>query len=435
MRSFLQVRGKINKGIQQTIAEEPNRFLAYNNGISATAREVDVEQGAQGQLRLRTATDFQIVNGGQTTASLFHAWKKEQRDISHLVVQVKLTVAKDQDRLGEFVPLISLYANSQNKVNSADFSANGPFHQQLQALSRTMWAPPVGGMERGTRWYYERARGSYLDDKSRTGTPTQVRQWEREHSLVQKFTKTDLAKFENTWDELPHYVSRGAEKNFAEWTQRREESGWPIVDEQYFHELVAKAILFRRTEQIVSAQGVPGYRANIVTYSLAWLNAASQRRLPLERIWSAQGLPARIAKAIDTVGNVARQHIMQPPGGMNITEWCKREQCWVRFGKVEISLPSGWDEELVEKAYERRIDPAVAAEGQAAIGRIREIPAQVWFNMSKWAKERGHLSPWQRSLAFSLGKLASQGRAPSAKQAIQGVKILEAAQLLGFAIS
>lgn len=37
VRSFLQFAGKINKGIRKTINEEPHMFLAFNNGISATA--------------------------------------------------------------------------------------------------------------------------------------------------------------------------------------------------------------------------------------------------------------------------------------------------------------------------------------------------------------------------------------------------------------
>ena len=352
VRAFLQVRGNVNKGIQQTIAETPHRFLAYNNGISATARTVDLEKIGKGLYRLKAATDFQIVNGGQTTASLFHAWKKERSDISHIVVQVKLTLASDVVKLAELVPLISLYANSQNKVNTADFSANGPFHQKLEELSRTIWAPALGGLERGTRWYYERARGSYMDEKSRAGTRSQVRAWEGEHPLPQKFTKTDLAKFENTWDELPHFVSRGAEKNFALWTATREDRGWPIVDERYFQRLVAKAILFRRAEQIVSAQEYPGYRANIVTYALAWLTRRSGRRIPLDAIWATQSLSNVLIQAIDKAATFARRHITNPPGGRNITEWCKKEECWIDFRDVAIPLPSRWESQLAELRIE-----------------------------------------------------------------------------------
>jgi len=349
VRSFLQVRGKVNKGIQQTIEENPHRFLAYNNGLTATAKELELEDRKNGHFRLISATDFQIVNGGQTTASLYHAWKKEKNDISQVAVQMKLTLATDHVKLGELVPLISLYANSQNKVNTADFSANGPFHQKLEELSRTIWAPAIGGLERGTRWYYERARGSYLDDKSRNGTSAQIRQWENEHPLTQKFTKTDFAKFENTWDELPHLVCRGAEKNFGFWTTRREEEGWPIANEGYFRHLVAKALLFRRAEQIVSAQEHPGYRANIVTYSLAWLSRRSQQRIDLEEIWRSQAITSTIAKAIDVVALAARRHILSWQG--NVGEGSKNEACWVAFREQAIVLPTAWEVELAQESF------------------------------------------------------------------------------------
>jgi hypothetical protein len=400
VRSFLQVRGKVNKGLQETIAEAPHRFLAYNNGISGTARAIDLEQVGKGLYLLNSATDFQIVNGGQTTASLFHAWKNEKADISQVMVQVKLTLARSTTSLAEFVPLISLYANSQNKVNTADFSANGPFHQRLEELSRTVWAPAIGGLERGTRWYYERARGSYLDDKARAGTPAQVRQWEREHPLAQKFTKTDLAKFENTWEELPHFVSRGAEKNFAHWTAAHDDQGWPIVDEQYFRRLVAKAILFRRTEHIVAAQEFPGYRANIVTFSLAWLARRSDRRIPLDEIWRAQALPTRLANTIDAVAHAARRHITAPPGGRNITEWCKKEECWVDFRDKLIGLPRSWESDLAD-------EPIISPVGEGDVFSQRWEAVRLEFlqdnraigELAVVAKVKWPVARWQHPVA------------------------------------
>ncbi len=432
VRSFLQVRGKINKGIQETIATEPHRFLAYNNGLSATARTLDIEDAGSGHFRLRRATDFQIVNGGQTSASIYHAWKKDKRDISHLVVQVKLTVATDPELLTDFVPLISLYANSQNKVNTADFSANGPFHRKLEELSRTIWAPAGGGLERGTRWYYERARGSYLDDKARAGTDAQIRDWEHAHPLAQKFTKTDLAKFENAWDELPHWVCLGAEKNFGRWTDRREEHGWPVVDEGYFQKLVAKALLFRSAERTVSAHNLPGYRAQIVAYALACLVRRSGRRLPLGDIWRVQAVPGKITGAIDSIAHAAREYLTHPPGGKNITEWCKKPDCWEKFVEFPVVLPKGWDDVLGEPE-ELRVEESTNPARQATIAQVRGLSAEYWFGLSKWAKERSHFQPWQRSLAFSLGRLASGGRAPSPKQAAQAIKIMETARELGYA--
>ena len=122
----------------------------------------------------------------------------------------------------------------------------------------------------------------------------------------------------------------------------------PVADEQYFKRLAAKAILFRRAEQIVAAQEFPGYRANIVTYSLAWLVRRSGRRIPLDEIWRNQALPARISAAIDAVAHAARKHITNPPGGRNITEWCKKEECWTAFCAESIDLPRGWESELTD---------------------------------------------------------------------------------------
>ena len=234
VRAFLQAKGKINKGLQKTLKEEPHRFLAYNNGLCCTAASVEVESKKDGHVRLKSVSDFQIVNGGQTTASIYHAFKREQTDISGVVVQVKLTVLTNPERVADIVPLISKYANSQNKVNAADFSANGRFQLDLEKLSRTVWAPAVSGLDRGAHWYYERARGSYLDDKMRQGTPARIRDWEKQNPATQKFTKTDLAKYEQTWAALPHLVCRGAEKNFLQLAQRHEDEGEPVVDLNYF---------------------------------------------------------------------------------------------------------------------------------------------------------------------------------------------------------
>ena len=143
----------------------------------------------------------------QTTASIFHAIKKEKLPLSNVTVQVKLTVITDPERVAEIVPEISRYANSQNKVNGADFAANGTFHRDLEEMSRTVLAPALSGLERGSHWYYERARGSYLDDKTRQGTPARQKEWVQQNPPRQKFTKTDLAKHEHAWLGLPHYVA------------------------------------------------------------------------------------------------------------------------------------------------------------------------------------------------------------------------------------
>ena len=136
VRSFLQARGKVNRKIQETITAEPERFLAYNNGISVTASEVKLKEREDGTLGIASATDLQIVNGGQTTASIHHAMRAQKgADVRKVYVQAKISVI-DPSMLDDLVPLISRYANSQNKVNEVDFFANDVFHVSIEKLSR-----------------------------------------------------------------------------------------------------------------------------------------------------------------------------------------------------------------------------------------------------------------------------------------------------------
>jgi AIPR protein len=338
VRSFLQARGKVNKGIRQTILKEPHRFLAYNNGISATAEAVkfvDLPNGGQGISWIR---DLQIVNGGQTTASIYQAAKKDKADLSGIYVQTKLTVV-NQEQVDEIVPLISRYANNQNKVSEADFSANDPFHVGVESLSRTIWAPAVDGTQRQTRWFYERARGQYLDAKGRESTPAKQKAFAAMHPTAQKFTKTDLAKYEHTWNQLPHMVSRGAQKNFCEFTVRLAERGKSEVNEAYFRQLVAKALLFQSAEKIVQAEQFGGYRANIVTYTLAYISSRTSQGIDLDIIWKQQSIPVIVQEAIRFVARQVHQTIVNSPDGRNVTEWCKQENCWKTIRELDIELP------------------------------------------------------------------------------------------------
>ena len=390
VRAFLQAKGKVNRGLQKTLNDEPHRFLAYNNGLCCTAAEVRVLAGKDGHARLEWAKDFQIVNGAQTTASIYHALKKEKVDVSQVVVQVKLTVLSDSAKVPEIVPLISRYANSQNKVNAADFSANGPFHHKLEQLSRTVWAPATSGLERGTRWYYERARGSYADDKARQGTSSRKREWEVQNPPHQKFTKTDLAKFEHAWIGLPHLVCLGAEKNFIKLAERMDDDGEPVVDQNYFKHVVAKAILFRTAEKLFSAQELDGYRANSVAYAVAWLAERSGRRIDLGRIWEDQRLSQALCDALKVACAAAHEHITTQEG--NPGEASKREPCWEEFRGIDLPTGEDWRKELAEAPFvpANTEEEALAQEWEnvrqrfandsRTMGELEACTGKVWVN-------------------------------------------------------
>jgi hypothetical protein len=442
VRAFLQARGAVNKGIRESLLTEPDRFLAYNNGISATASEVTLVDLSEGGIGISQIRDLQVVNGGQTTASIHNVAARDRGDVSRVRVQAKLTVVS-ADRIDEMVPFISRYSNTQNKVTGADFSANDPFHVKVEELSRSIWAPAADGSQRQTHWFYERARGQFADELGRAGTSARQRQFKLTNPPQQKFTKTDLAKFEHSWEQLPHVVSLGAEKNFREFMLRLVQRPSFVPDGDYFHRLVAKAILFRSTEKIVSAQKFGGYRVNIVTYTIAKLVHTAAHRIDLERVWRTQALTPATADAIAELSHLVHEVIVNPFGRVrHVGEWCKKLDCWKRVEELDWQLPSALQRELMslrgrggQAEIDRPVDIGLSTlsdDEEALVRQAAEVPADTWFRLSNWAKETNNLEGWQRSLAYSLGRRAAQSADPTLKQARQGLKMLEEATRRGF---
>lgn len=438
VRSFLQVKGAVNKGIRDTLRDEPDMFLAYNNGISVTAESVDIVRDENGKPSIRSIRDMQIVNGGQTTASIFNAHhdKKIVADLSKVFVQMKLSVITDPEDMDKIVPRISAFANTQNKVQVADFSANDPYHRRVEELSRTIWTPAVNGLK-PINWFYERARGQYADMLSRETTTLRRKQYKETHPV---FTKTDLAKYENTWDQLPYYVSEGAQKNFRRFALRVNEHKTMLPDEKYYRNLVAKAILFRRTEKLVQQQQYGGYRANIVTYTLAYLSYKTAQRIDLEKIWKEQALSQNLEHAIVDVSAIVRDIIINPPGGANVGEWCKKEKCWKAVKECVYVIPEALQAELVEVGYvSTKPIPTSSIESlteddQKIIDQVAAVSPEVWFALSRWSKETNNFQPWLRSMLFSVGTLVGRGRKPSIKQSRNAMKALEDAKAKGFVV-
>lgn len=441
VRSFLQVKGAVNKGIRDTLKDEPDMFLAYNNGISVTAESVEIIRDENGKPSIKKIRDMQIINGGQTTASIYNA-KKDKKidvDLSRVYVQMKLSVIDSSEDMDEIVPKISAYANTQNKIQMADFSANDPYHRKIEELSRVIWAPAQNGMK-PQNWFYERARGQYSDMLSKETTTLRKKVFKEQHPL---FTKTDLAKYENTWDQLPYQVSEGAQKNFKKFTIRLSERGNFLPDEAYYQRLIAKAIMFRRTEKLIQAQQYGGYRANIVTYTLAYLSYKTAQRINLDAIWKTQGLTPALEENIVAISKLVHESITNPPGGANIGEWCKKPKCWEIVKEYAYEITPSLEKELIS------IDksaPVVSATKSAATSAInvateeeirvikaaKSISAATWYALSKWAKETNNFQGWQRSIVFSVGQIIARGKQPSYKQAVQALKVYEEATNKGF---
>ncbi|GHH83286.1 hypothetical protein GCM10018781_69990 [Kitasatospora indigofera] len=332
VRAYLQARTKVNKGIGETVRNTPGRFLAYNNGVSATASQVVTEPGVGGVQQITRLVNLQIVNGGQTTASLHHMWNRDPQSLDRVSVPAKITVV-GAEALDTLVSEISRCANSQNAIKEADFQANGAFHVALERLSRSEWIPAREGSTFQSRWYYERVRGQYQVDLSRRERGSQQRDFRTQNPIAQRFGKTDIAKYELTYLGRPHDVSLGAEKCFQTWTT--EVLGPPadqtVPDRPYYQQLVAKAILFGHTRKIIQSLKLGGYLGPTATYVTSLLVDRCADRIDLDEIWRAQNLPAWIRNAVPALAvEVVRPLLVDAPEAANVTEWCKRHACWDR---------------------------------------------------------------------------------------------------------
>ncbi len=447
VRSFLQARGKVNKGIRGTILNEPDMFFAYNNGITATAQAVETQSG-DGGLEIVRLVDLQIVNGGQTTASLFHTQRKDKASLERVFVQMKLSVIPTEAG-EEVVPKISEYANTQNRVNAADFFSNHPFHIRIEEFSRRIWAPAQQGAQRETKWFYERARGQYADAQSKL-TQGEKRRFQAEYPKPQMFTKTDLAKFENVWDDDPKWVNLGAQKNFARYAARigKEWNQAPDrFNEWYYRRAVARAIVFRAVEKLVSAQPWynGGYRANIVAYALAIIGKCCEdagKKLNFQAVWEAQSLPASLENALVVAAKYVNDDISRPPEGIsNISEWCKKDGCWLRLTNGIDKLKAQLDEDFWSGLVteEQAASEAKAARktqkidnGIDAQKRVFDIPAQKWVEIRDFGSTKKILSPKEAGVVEVACKIPS--KIPTEKQCQVLLEVLQKVEEEGLKI-
>lgn len=330
VRSFLSLRGKVNRGIRNTLSTEPDRFVAYNNGLSATASRVDMNERGN----ITAIHDLQIVNGGQTTASIFYSQKKDNLDLSAVVVPVKLVVVRE-DIARELVPYISRYTNSQNKVAETDFSSNSEYQVKLSQLSQQVLTPPLPG-KNPTHWYYERTRGQYDSERNRRDTADR-KQFEKLNPSKQRIKMIDAPKYLMCWDGYPHIASLGSQKCFARFVENESKKGQESVkalDAEFFKQLVCKRILFDTVyKHIKMADWYKGaYQGNIAEYAVAKYALDLKRfhaDFDFETIWRAQRINdtalGRLMKAAEQASNVLNDSNRST---QNIGEWAKKEACW-----------------------------------------------------------------------------------------------------------
>jgi hypothetical protein len=439
VRSFLGVKGSktVNSGIRRTLKEEPGKFMAYNNGIVVTVDDLKLETLRDGTKGIRSVKGLQIVNGGQTTASIHRARKIDKVDISAVNVPAKISLIAPE-KLDEMVQMISHYANSQNTIQPADFSANHPFHVKIDELSKTVWCPDGLG-----RWFYERARGSYQVAQAReAATPAQQKKFKERTPPSRKFSKPELAKYISAWDQKPHIVSFGAQKNFDHFMQSLETSQRPdwLPDQVYYRHLIAKAILFRATQKIIRGEKFPAHQANIAAYLVSYLAWRTSQAVDLEGIWQAQQISPALSELLRSWAHGIDACLRSSANGRMVTEWAKKEACWDAVKALSLPLPDSLPPELTSRQLPTSDDLStklvrehLSPEDFRNIEVCKEIDGEAWLRIHAWGKKSGELQKWQYGIAHTLSGLAASGweKGPSPKQARHGVDIIQAAKRAG----
>lgn len=430
VRTFLQATRGVNKGIRKTILDEPEMFFAYNNGISATAAAASFDR-AGGHVVLTKLENLQIVNGGQTTASIFNVMKRDKAEnLDKVHVQMKLSVVKPS-LVDVIVPKISLYANSQNKVSDADFFSNHPFHRRIENFSRNIWAPAAEGTHQMTHWFYERARGQYANSWAYM-TPSKKKEFEVQNPRKQLIQKTDLAKTLMTMMCMPHVVSQGAQKNFkffaenvtGQWGDEGLSFG-----EDWFKDIIGATIIFRTLERLVQQADwyAQGYRANTVTYSIALLTHALRGQkmdIDLRKVWNRQATSESLNQALLQIARQVQNRIVLAAEIYkiaNVTEWCKREKCWDDLLEhVDVKITDDLDKDLLTRADKE----SVRRSGRKEQKMLNDIEAQsyvvgrgaaYWGGILAWAKDGIVMTPSEMDV-LGLAAAMSAKRIPSGAQ-------------------
>lgn len=218
VRVFLSATQNANKGIRNTIGDNEGadafKFFSYNNGISATAESLEVENG-----RINKILDFQIVNGGQTTASIHYSRKKDLNKLTEVYVAVKITALQKNDEYSKIVSKISQAANTQSSIATSDFYANDKQLVLLEQLA--LKNPTQNHLDRNIFYYFERMKGQYNVSKSSQGTPKQEKIWEDSYPKNLLFNKLDFSRWSNMLMELPYHAAEGSEKQFKTFMENK----------------------------------------------------------------------------------------------------------------------------------------------------------------------------------------------------------------------
>ena len=443
VRAFLGTSGSksVNSGIRRTINNEPNKFFTYNNGIATTAADVETQE-IDGQLYITKIVDLQIINGGQTTASLAEAvLKKTNTELDGIFVPMKLTVIDDRETENEdgvrfydqMVQAIAKYANSQNKVTAADLFSNDPFHIWMEKSSKR-WLAPSAKYAIPTGWYYERSRKRYQQELFKIRSVVDQKRFQAKFPKDQLITKEQLGMYLTTMAQRPHIVAKGKNfviKEFNTIITQEYRANKAVFNEFYFKKCICAAIIYRTVDNYLETNKdsakkqtgfwykAGGYKLDIVPYSIAKILHSIPKGYTLnwDYIWNHQMVSPAFMREIELVTKMTNDFICDSHG-IIVTEYCKKEDTWVAFRDTVSYTPSDrFIDELMPEGLVKEQEESAQKEQKGVddlkyVMQIIEPGAEYWQKLFVEGVKRGALKYSDQTWLKQAMEFASKGDIP-----------------------
>ncbi|MCQ2191416.1 MAG: AIPR family protein [Paludibacteraceae bacterium] len=391
VRNYLGGKIKVNKGMAETLRKTPGLFFAYNNGISSTASKV-ITKIVDGKLAITNVRNWQIVNGGQTTNTIFNVYKGDKEILQSAFVTMKVSEIniEDEYKKGESISNIAKFANSQTQIKDSDLSANITYMTQLEEFSRSE-KTPLNSAGKGTYWFFERMRGQYENMKGEKKKSKRNGGFEALNPKGQRFYKTDVAKWEMAWDGFPHSASKGGEQCYDSFYKDYLKKDAFVVDLNYYKRLIAKAVIYKEIEKLNKEAGIKAYRNIIANYVLAILAVKSHGRLDLDYVWERQTVQPALIDFLNKASEIVNIYISSlTRRGDNPTVKAKNQAFWNDI-QLRLAVLPDLDRSVLEVKNSNVLT-------QEQINRINEFKQTNvdWKKLLEWGKTTRNLSLLER---------------------------------------
>ncbi|MBI1836958.1 MAG: AIPR family protein [Flavobacteriia bacterium] len=330
VRSFLQFKNTSNAGMRKTLTKEPEKFIAFNNGLTITAsnKEIDI---VNEKIYIKSLSDFQIVNGGQTTASIYFS-QKDGIDVSKVKVMAKINVAKNvsEEDLNELISSISEFSNSQSKVTTVDLRSRNPQLNKIKSLSESIITPS------GRKWFFEKSKGEF-NTKLRIAGQSGKNRIEKEYPKEFRFTKEQLGKYYSSWGDEPFKVKKGGEAIFRKFLEELGSEEKKVnIDRNFYELLISRIILFKSLEEIHGARNnaIGQLRSAVVPYTMSILYSKTEgdkknhNTFDLAKLWSSEGVEDDLKIYLKELMIQINDLIKKYAKSDDLGEYSKKKELW-----------------------------------------------------------------------------------------------------------